>query len=155
MFILFWTGFCNTILYYTLHFDTDIDKFIFTFLLVDLFIAAIACFLRDIDKNYHIIQKLCDQFNEHLAKRDKIIEATRKGFAFEKVKASHFCIIYFKMIGIKKQVEKAQQDLINFGVDKEIVENDEKLLKFLQELGQDKYQIKVNEKEKKFVFIKK
>ena len=139
MFYLLCQGFLNTILHYTLTFDTEIDRFVFMLLLFDLLIAAVACFFRDLEKNFKITEKLCDQFNEHLAKRDKILDATRKGFIFEKIRANHYSIIYFKAIGIDREVKKAQQDLINFGVDKEIVEDDNKLLQFLQDVGQDKY----------------
>lgn len=139
MFYLLCQGFVNTILHYTLTFNTEIDRFVFMFLLFDLLIASVACFFRELEKNFKITEKLCDQFNEHLAKRDKILDATRKGFIFEKIRANHFSIIYFKAIKLEKEVKKAQQDLINFGIDKEIVEDDGKLLQFLQDVGQDKY----------------
>lgn len=155
MFNLIWQGFVNTILHYTLTFNTQIDRFVFMFLLFDLLIASIACILRELEKNYNITKHLCDQFNEHLSKRDKVLDATRKCFVFQKIRANHYSIIYFKSIGIDREVKKAQQDLIDFGIDKEIVEDDGKLLAFLQDVGQGKYDIKVNEKEKKFTFIRK
>lgn len=155
MFILFWQGFVNTILHYTLTFNTDIDRFVFIFLLIDLFIAAVACLIRDLEKNYKIMDNVIEQFNNHLAKRNEIIDNVRKGFVFQKLRSCYYGILYFKVIDIKAQVEIIQKDLINFGVDEQIVKDDGKLLTFLQEVGQNKYQIQVNEKEKKFIFIRK
>ena len=82
MFTLILTGFWNTILHYTLTFNTDVDKFVYMFLLIDLLIASVACIIRTIDKYYNIVQNLIDQLNQRLAERDKIIDNIRKVFAF-------------------------------------------------------------------------
>lgn len=155
MFTLFFTGFINTILHYTLTFNTDVDKFIYMFLLIDLLIASVACIIRTIDKYYNIVQNLIDQLNQRLAERDKIIDNIRKVFAFQKLKSSYFSMMYFKALNLKNQINKVQQDLITFGLDEQIAKDEQKLFQFVQQFGADKYQVKVNQKDKKFIFIRK
>lgn len=155
MFTLFLTGFVNTFLHYTLTFNTDIDRFVFMFLLIDLLIASVACIIREIEKYYNITKNILDQYNNQLAKRDEILTGIRKGFVFQKLRSSYYGIVYFKLIKAYSQIEKIQQDLINIGVSQDIAKNQNKLVQFLQEFGQDKYQLRINEQQKKFIFIKK
>lgn len=101
------------------------------------------------------MKNILDQYNKHLGQNYKITENVRKCFAFQKAKCGLYTILYFKSIGLEKEVEKVQQDLINFGIDKEIAKDENKLSIFIKEFGEDKYQLIVDSKNKKFSFKKK
>lgn len=125
------------------------------FLLIDLMLACIAGFFRSVEKHYKIINNILDQYNNKLKQNYEITENIRKCFAFQKIKGSIYTILYFKSIGAENEVKNIRQDLINFGVDKEIAEDDIKLSLFLKEFGEGKYQLIVDSKKKKFSFRKK
>ena len=100
-------------------------------------------------------EKIVDKFNEHLSKRDEIIQGVRKAYAFEKIKSGVFSIQYFKMLNLPNNVNTEKKTLIQFGIDKDIVEDDQKLAEFLADYGNGKYDIIVDSQNKKFIFVRK
>lgn len=101
------------------------------------------------------LKNIMDQFNNHLSKRDKIIQEIRQNFIFEKIKSAFFSIQYFKMMGANDQIKLAKQDLAKYGIESEIIEDQKLLYQLLMDLQEKKYKIVVDTKNQKFIFIKK
>lgn len=133
----------------------DLDRGVIIFLLIDLLVVSTIFIGKSIFKYYKIIDNLIDQMNDHLKQREKIIEGVRKSFAFDHVKSAFYMIQYFKTIGLKDQIKDIRHQLVTFGVQENIANNDNLLSKFLLDLGQQKYQITVDSKNKRFIFTQK
>ena len=105
------------------------------------------------------MEHIVDQFNEFLSKRDEVIASLRRSFAWEKVRGNYFNILFLRRLGrngsTKEQIELAQKDLINFGLDEQIARDDNKLSQFLIDFNQNKYELVVDQKAKKFYFVRK
>lgn len=98
------------------------------------------------------LKNIMDQFNDHLSKRDKVIQELRQNFIFEKIKGAFFSIQYFKIKKIPDQIKLAKQDLAKFGISTDLINDDNKLYQFLMDLQQKKYKIIVDTKNHKFLF---
>ena len=156
---MFFHSLYNWFMHYSFHFENDWDRGVVLFLLIDLLIFSVIHIGKSIKTHYKVMEHIVDQFNEFLSKRDEIIKNIRKSYAFEKVRGNYFNILFLKRLGnndrTKEQIELAQKDLINFGLDEQIARDDGKLSQFLIDYNQDKYEIIVDQKAKKFHFIRK
>lgn len=156
---MFFHSLYNWFMYYSFHFENKWDRGVILFLLIDLLIFSIICIGRSIKNNYKAMEYIVNQFNELLSKRDEIIKNIRKCFAFEKVRGGYFNILFLRKLGnnekITEQIKLIQQELINFGLDEQIAKNDNKISQFLIDYNQDKYDIIVDQKARKFHFIRK
>ena len=150
----FFIGLYNYIMHVLFYYPNEIDKFVVVFLLADLMIVSLIQIGKSIMYYYHVIQNLIDQMNDHLREREKIIESVRKAFAFDHIKAAYYNILYLHSINVEEPIKGIKDQLITFGVDPEILNDDAKFTKFLVDVGQEKYQIKVDSQNKKFIFTK-
>lgn len=150
----FFIGLYNYIMHVLFCYSNEIDRFVILFLLADLLIVSLIQIGKSIMHYYHVIQNLIDQMNDHLREREEIIESVRKAFAFDHIKAAYYNILYLRSINVEEPIKGIKDQLITFGVDPEILNDDAKFTKFLVDVGQEKYQIKVDSQNKKFIFTK-
>ena len=156
---MFFHALYNLFMHYSFCYQNDWDRGIVLFLLIDLLIFCIINIGRSIKTNYKVMEHIVDQFNGFLSKRDEVIASLRRSLAWEKVRGNYFNILFLRRLGrngsTKEQIELAQKDLINFGLDEQIARDDNKLSQFLIDFNQNKYELVVDQKAKKFYFVRK